>query len=264
MTKHLRPGHLSARSHVLTYVALAILIGVDYLLLSQSLLLLNSAMSTSGPIGVQIYVITVGFSTMMIALPHLAAILVRRLGDGLIGRRWLAAPWAIAGLWLVILVLVTMMRIVSSLHEQTGFVFEGLSAVESPAPAFDPLAPDSLMALLTALFLTATGLISFFVAWLTYRPLVTAVERAEAIVATARDERDRANAELVLATETIETAADNDERDEQRLELAKTTVSERLRQLRSQIATTIAEHDGDPEATSHMIRELEALRETRA
>jgi hypothetical protein len=255
-----RPGHLSKAAHVGVYVVLFILVAVDYILLHQSLVLLNSAMSTNGAVGPMMYVITAGFSMMMITLPHVAAKVSRRVSDWLLPPIWRWFVLFIGAIWLGILVLVTTMRMVAQDAAGGDSALEGLEGVAPTVEAtgIDLLHPESLMALLTAFFLTATGIASYYVTWLTTRPLLHAVEQAEERELAMRSARDEAAARVELAIGTLESAQKADAMDLERLDAAKAIVTERLSQLRSDVATILAEHEADPQATSRLLRELNA------
>ncbi len=259
-----RPGHLSIGAHVGAYVVLLILVAVDYVLLHQSLVLLNSAMSTSAPVGPTMYLITAGFSVMMITLPHVAAKVGRRVSDWLLPPIWRWFVVFIVAIWAGILVLVTTMRMVAHDAATGSSALSGLEGAGSTAEqvGIDLLHPESLMAILTAFFLTATGVASFYVTWLTTRPLLYAVEQAEKRELMMRNLRDQAKAKLELANGTLESAHKADALDAERLGKAKAIVTERLSQLRSDVATILAEHEGDPQATSRLLRELNARHET--
>lgn len=255
-----RPGRLDHRTHLGIIVLLVILITVDYVLLSQSLILLNSSLSEEGSVALQMYFVAVGFSVMVVALPHIAAILIRRISDGLLHRAWLGLVAGVVIFWVAILVLVTTMRITAAARAEeasTPAALFGGGASESNG--LDPLHPEVLMAVLTAFFLTITGVISFVTAWLSYRPLLTAVERGEKRVATARAELDASVDAEVVATGVLAAARELDARDSERLVAARSIVTERLTQLRSEIAVLIATHDGSPESTSRMLGALDEL-----
>jgi len=255
-------GRLSHRVHIVVYLILAVLVAVDYVLLSQALILLNSAQSATGSMGPQTYVLTVGLSLMMILLPHAAGYLVRLVADGARSRLWLRAVWVLVGLWAVILAVVTIVRITSTHAAGAASTTSGLLGATSQADAGPSLfSPETLMSILTVLALAVTGVISFLLTWYTFRPLRTSSERVEAAALVARTARDAAKSALEIARGTVETASKEDERDRTKLALAQDAVTARLGQLRSDVAEIIVENDGDPQATSQMIR---ALREQRA
>ncbi|WP_210505473.1 hypothetical protein [Naasia sp. SYSU D00057] len=258
-----RPGHLSVWKHVGVYVILAVLVVADYLLLQQSLLMLNRSASAAGSIGFQLYLVTAGFSVMMIVLPHVAAIAARRVSDGIYRGSWKWLLAVIALVWVAILVLVTTMRISASATSDAPTATEAALGAAAPAPAggVDLLAPESLMALMTAFFLTATGIASFFVTYFTSRPLLAAVEQAERVVYRARQERDDAAVAVRAAEADVAEAEALDDVDAQRLEIAHGIVVERFALLRSEIATRLAEHEQDPRQTSHLLRELNSRRD---
>src|SRR4051812_41435042 len=81
-------GHISPFAHVLVYVLLLGMITVDYVLLSQALTLLLRNDSQYGSIGLQMYVITLGISLAVVSLPHVVAIIMRRIQAGVMTRRW--------------------------------------------------------------------------------------------------------------------------------------------------------------------------------
>ena len=64
---------------MLVYLLLLGMITVDYILLAQALTLLLRNDSQYGSIGLQMYVITLGISLAVVALPHVVAILMRRI-----------------------------------------------------------------------------------------------------------------------------------------------------------------------------------------
>ena len=84
-----RVGHVSPFAHAMVYVLLAAMIAVDYILLAQALTLLLRNDSQYGSIGVQMYVITLGISLAVVTLPHVTAILLRRVQAGVMSRRWI-------------------------------------------------------------------------------------------------------------------------------------------------------------------------------
>ena len=256
-----RPGRMAHLAHLGIYAILAILVIVDYALLSQALILLNSAQSSGGPVGPQTYLLAVGLSIMMILLPHLAGYLVRLVSDGGRSRVWLRVVWGIAAFWVLILAAVTTARIASAHAAEAGSTSGLLGATTQAESAPALFAPETLMSIITVLALTVTGVTSFVLTWHTFRPLRTSSDRADAAALTAREVRDAARSAVEIAKGTVETASKEDERDLTKLALAQAAVTARLGQLRSDVAEIIVENDGDPQATSQMIR---ALREQRA
>jgi hypothetical protein len=257
-----RPGRVSRQTHLLVWGALLVLLGGDYLLLSQALILLGAASSSYGSIGVQTHLVVVYISVAMVGLPHLVAVLIRRLQDG-VARHWLLYfALAACAVWGALLVLVTVMRIMSSGAIAGKGTLSSLAggAKVSTGDAVDLLSPDSLMAYLTAAALMTTAVVSFYFAYLTYRPLVKAVENAEDGEERARASYDSAKSDRILALGTLESARAEDGLDLLRLHSAKSIIAQQCDQLRADIATIIAEHESSPEATSQGIRALEAER----
>lgn len=254
-----RPGRLSHRTHTGILLLLLVLIAVDYVLLSQSLILLNSSLSEERSVTTEMYFVALGFSAMVVALPHVAAILLRRITDGLAHRTWLVAVGGAVVFWVAILVLVTTMRITAAARAEQAATAEGLFGGATQSPGLDPLHPEVLMAVLTAFFLTITGVISFVTAWMSYRPLLTAVERGDSAVQSARARLDASVDAQVIAEGVLESARELEPRDHDRLLAARSIVTERLAQLRSEIATLIAMNDGSPESTSRMLTALGEL-----
>jgi hypothetical protein len=259
-----RLGHTPLGSKIATYAVLLVLVGVDYLLLSQSLILLNAASSETASVGVQMYIITLGFTAMMVAIPHTSAVIARRVTDGLFHRRWLLLIGAMLLIWVSVLALVTVMRIRAGAAAAQSSALEGLGGLEPSTPEPDPFGPETLMALLTVFFVTSTGVLSWYAAYHASRPLLAALERAEAQVQQRREAEDAAQATVTQAEGDLATAEEEDPRDAVRLSMAKSMTTERLTQLRSQVATLIAENDGSPESTSEMIRNLRDLVERRS
>src|SRR3954466_7587586 len=96
-------GHISPFAHVLVYVLLLGMITVDYILLAQALTLLLRNDSQYGSIGLQMYVITLGISLAVVTLPHVVAILLRRVQAGVMPRRWIATAVVLGLVWAAIL-----------------------------------------------------------------------------------------------------------------------------------------------------------------
>jgi hypothetical protein len=98
-------------------------------------------------------------------------------------------------------------------------------------------------------------------AWLTTRPLVTAVERGWRRVAKLRQHRDRLLAEQLKAAETVAQQALQDAADQQRYQLAQATLRWQLEQVRARLGTRLAQRQRDPQGTSQIIHELQLRRE---
>ncbi|WP_375387397.1 hypothetical protein [uncultured Amnibacterium sp.] len=249
---------MSTWKHVGVYAILLVLVTADYVLLHQSLVMLNRTASAAGSISGELYLVTAGFSVMMILLPHIAAIVGRRIADGILYRGWSRFLVVIGVVWVAVLVLVTAMRIAANVDFPTA---AQLATGISSAGGVDLLAPSSLMAYMTAFFLTATGLASFFITWFTSRPLLVAVERAEKAERAALQQRDASAVAVHEAESDLESAKEMDQRDAERLLLAKKVVDERMTRLRADIFAVIAEAESDPSITSHLMRELNARRD---
>jgi hypothetical protein len=259
MTSSSRPGHIGTLVHVGVYVLLAALVVVDYVVLSQALLSLNQAESAHGPITTQMYVITAGVSVGMVLVPHLAAWIARRVHDGIFARRgWLPAVFALLGVSVAVISLITYMRIASAagVGADSGL---GLQGETTAPPSIDPAGPGALMAYLMALLLVISSATSFVIMWATYRPLRTEAERARREVEHALSGRDEAADTLAVARGTRESLDTEKARDEARWHAARGVVRENLEQLRMTVAATIVEAEGDPERTTQMLRNLRRL-----
>lgn len=256
-----RVGHLSPAAHVLVYVLLLAMLAVDYLLLAQALTLLLRNDSQYGSIGLQMYVITLGISLAVVSLPHVAAILLRRVQARVMSRGWIAVSVALLLVWAALLAAITVARIKAGMDAASSGGLSGLvGGGAATAPAFSWTAPDTLMAFLMLGVLATSGTISFVVAWLTTRPLLTAVEKAHAHVAKLRTHRDRLLAEAVKAEEAARHAAQLDAHDAVRYTGARVTFHSRVDVIRARLATRLAQRERDPESTSQLIRELRARR----
>ena len=258
-----RLGRLAPGIHVLVYLLLLGMIGVDYYLLSQTLTLLLRNDSQYGSIGALMYIITAGISAAIVTLPHLAAVLIRRIESGITSRGWALIVTGIAVLWVGILVVVTLARIKAGMDAASAGGLSGLvgAAPTTTTPTFSWTAPDTIMAFLMLGVLLTSGCLSFVAAWLTTRPLVTAVERGWRRVARLRRYRDRLFAEQLKANETIAQQAQQDPADRRRYEYAQVVLQAQLEQLRAQLATRLAERQQDPQGTSQIIHELQLRRE---
>jgi len=257
-----RVGHVSPLAHVLVYVLLVTMIAVDYILLAQALTLLLRNDSQYGSIGVQMYVITLGISLAVVTLPHVTAILLRRVQAGVMSRRWIAVSIVLALVWAAILAAITIARIKAGIDAQSAGGLTGLvGGSQTAAPAgFSWTAPDTIMAFLMLGVLVTSGAISFVVAWLTTRPLLTAAEKAHAHAARLRVHRDRLLGEAVAAQERTRSALLLDAHDVVRYTGARVTFHSRMDVVRAQLATRLAQRERDPESTSQIIRELRSHR----
>jgi hypothetical protein len=264
--RHARPqlGHISRPAHVLAYVLLLSMITVDYILLSQALTLLLRNDSQYGSIGAQMYVITLGISLAVVVLPHLIAIVMRRIQGGLMSRRWSIAALVLAVVWCALLAAITLARIKAGIDSQNASGLTGLVGAGSTAPAagFSWTAPDTIMAFLMLGLLATSGAVSFLIAWLTSRPLLGASEKADAQVDELRLQRDRLLAEAVSAREATLQAERLDQEDAARYTGARIIFAARVDAVRAQLATRLAQKARDPESTSQIIRELRARRMT--
>ena len=261
--RRVRPsvGHLSPLAHVLVYVLLVAMLAVDYILLAQALTLLLRNDSQYGSIGLQMYVITLGISLAVVSLPHVAAILLRRVQARVMHRGWIPVAVALLLLWGALLAAITIARIKAGIDASAAGGLTGLvGGSTSTTPTFSWSAPDTIMAFLMLGVLATSGTISFVVAWLTTRPLLVAAEKAHARVARLRTHRDRLLAEAVKAEEAVQHAATLDAQDAVRYAGAYTTFHARLDVIRARIATRLAQRARDPESTSQIIRELRARR----
>ncbi|MFF1634228.1 hypothetical protein [Leifsonia sp. NPDC058248] len=257
-----RVGHISTFAHVLVYLLLLGMITVDYILLSQALTLLLRNDSQYGSIGLQMYVITLGISLAVVALPHVVAILMRRIQAGVMARRWSIAAVLLALIWCALLATITIARIKAGIDASNAGGLTGLTgATTTPAPAaFSWSAPDTIMAFLMLGVLATSGFISFIVAWLTTRPLLSAAEKAHRHVEELRVHRDKLLGEAVAAREATQQALRLDREDAVRYTGARVTFAARVDLLRAQLATQLARRERDPESTSQIIRELRARR----
>jgi hypothetical protein len=253
-------GHISPFVHVLVYLLLLGMITVDYVLLSQALTLLLRNDSQYGAIGTQMYVITLGISLAVVTLPHVVAVLMRRIQAGVMSRRWSIAVIVLALIWTAVLAAITLARIKAGIDAQNAGGLTGLQgAPAAPATAgFSWTAPDTIMAFLMLGVLVTSGAISFIVAWLTTRPLLSATEKAHAHVEKLRVHRDRLLGEAVAAREATQQALRLDHEDAVRYTGARITFASRVDLLRAQLATKLAQLERDPNSTSQIIRELRA------
>lgn len=257
-----RVGHVSPFAHVMVYVLLTAMIAVDYILLAQALTLLLRNDSQYGSIGLQMYIITLGISLAVVTLPHVAAILLRRVQAGVMSRRWTAVSVVLALVWAAILTVITVARIKAGIDAQSAGGLTGLvGGSQTAAPAgFSWTAPDTIMAFLMLGVLTTSGALSFVVAWLTTKPLLAAAEKARAHAARLRVHRDRLLGEAVAASERSRLALQLDTHDAVRYTGARVTFHSRMDVVRAQLATRLAQRERDPESTSQIIRELRAHR----
>jgi len=260
----LRPhvGHVSPFAHVMVYVLLVAMIAVDYILLAQALTLLLRNDSQYGSIGLQMYVITLGISLAVVTLPHVVAILLRRVQAGVMSRRWIITSVVLGLIWAAILAAITIARIKAGIDAQNAGGLTGLvGGAQTAAPAgFSWTAPDTIMAFLMLGVLATSGALSFVVAWLTTKPLLTAAEKAHAQAARLRLLRDRLHGEAVAAEERTRLALQLDAHDAVRYTGARVTFHSRMDVVRAQLATRLAQRERDPESTSQIIRELRARR----
>ncbi|NNC12460.1 hypothetical protein HII28_11300 [Planctomonas sp. JC2975] len=258
-----RLGRLSPFVHVLVYVLLVGMIAVDYYLLSQTLTLLLRNDSQYGSIGAMMYIITAGISAAIVTIPHLVAVLIRRIESGITTRGWVPVVIGLGILWAAILIVVTLARIKAGIDSQNSGGLSGLvgSGQSATTAGFSWTAPDTIMAFLMLGVLVTSGCLSFVAAWLTTRPLVTAVERGWHRVQRARQYRDRLVAERVKAADAVAQQAVQNAADLQRYALAQTMLHAQLEELRAQLATTLAERLRDPQGTSQIIHELQLRRD---
>ncbi|MGO4536807.1 hypothetical protein [Leifsonia sp. 2MCAF36] len=261
-----RVGHISPFAHAMVYVLLLAMITVDYILLAQALTLLLRNDSQYGSIGLQMYVITLGISLAVVTLPHVVAILLRRVQAGVMSRRWIATSIVLGLVWAAILVAITVARIKAGIDAQSAGGLTGLvGGSQTAAPAvFSWTAPDTIMAFLMLGVLMTSGAVSFVAAWLTTRPLLTAAEKAHAHAARLRVHRDRLLGEAVAAQERTRSAHQLDAHDAVRYTGARVTFHSRMDVVRAQLATRLAQRERDPESTSQIIRELRARRSVEA
>lgn len=257
-----RLGRLSPLAHVLVYVLLLGMIAVDYYLLSQTLTLLLRNDSQYGSIGAMMYIITAGISAAIVTIPHLVAVLIRRIESGITTHGWVAVVIGLGVLWAAILIAVTLARIKAGIDTQNAGGLSGLVGTQqATTTGFSWTAPDTIMAFLMLGVLTTSGALSFVTAWLTTRPLVTAVERGWRRVAKLRQHRDRLLAEQLKAAETVAQQALQDAADQQRYQLAQATLRWQLEQVRARLGTRLAQRQRDPQGTSQIIHELQLRRE---
>ncbi|GAA2059456.1 MULTISPECIES: hypothetical protein [Leifsonia] len=261
-----RVGHVSPLAHVLVYVLLVAMIAVDYILLAQALTLLLRNDSQYGSIGLQMYVITLGISLAVVTLPHVVAIVLRRVQAGVMSRRWIATAVVLGLVWAAILAAITIARIKAGIDAQNAGGLTGLvGGAQTAAPAgFSWTAPDTIMAFLMLGVLATSGALSFITAWLTTKPLLTAAEKAHAQAARLRLLRDRLHGEAVAAEERTRLALQLDAHDAVRYTGARVTFHSRMDVVRAQLATRLAQRERNPESTSQIIRELRARRSVEA
>ncbi|WP_431279972.1 hypothetical protein [Leifsonia poae] len=253
-------GHISPIVHVLVYLLLLGMITVDYVLLSQALTLLLRNDSQYGAIGTQMYIITLGISLAVVTLPHVVAVVMRRIQAGVMSRRWSIVAVALALIWAALLAAITIARIKAGIDAQNAGGLTGLAGAPATTTAagFSWSSPDTIMAFLMLGVLATSGAISFIVAWLTTRPLLSATEKAHAHVDKLRVHRDRLLGEAVAAREATQQAMRLDHEDAVRYTGARITFASRVDLLRAQLATKLAQFERDPASTSQIIRELRA------
>lgn len=260
----LRPkvGHISPVTHIFVYVLLVAMLAVDYILLSQALTLLLRNESQHGPIGFQMYIITLGISLAVVSLPHVVAILLRRVHARVMPAAWIAVAIALSLVWGAILTAITVARISAGLEASGESGLSGLvgATAEKTEPVFSWTAPETIMALLMLGVLATSGAISFVTAWLTHKPLFAASEKAHAHTERLRTHRDRLFAEAVRAEEAARLAGQLDAQDAVRYAGAQVTFHSRMDVVRARLATMVARAENDPESTSQIIRELRTLR----
>ncbi|WP_426515486.1 hypothetical protein ACPPVQ_12825 [Diaminobutyricibacter sp. McL0618] len=255
-------GRISPFAHVLVYLLLLGMITVDYILLAQALTLLLRNDSQYGSIGLQMYVITLGISLAVVALPHVVAILMRRIQAGVMSRRWSILAIGLSLVWAAVLAAITIARIKAGIDAQNAGGLTGLvgGSTSSGQTGFSWAAPDTIMAFLMLGVLVTSGAVSFIVAWLTTRPLLSAAEKAHDHAEKLRVYRDRLLGEAVQAREATQQSLRLDHEDAVRYTGARITFAARVDLLRAQLATRLAQHERDPESTSQIIRELRARR----
>jgi hypothetical protein len=208
------------------------------------------------------YIITAGISAAIVTIPHLVAVLIRRIESGITTRGWVAVVIGLGVLWAAILIAVTLARIKAGIDTQNAGGLSGLVGTrQATTTGFSWTAPDTIMAFLMLGVLTTSGALSFVTAWLTTRPLVTAVERGWRRVAKLRQHRDRLLAEQLKAAETVAQQALQDAADQQRYQLAQATLRWQLEQVRARLGTRLAQRQRDPQGTSQIIHELQLRRE---
>jgi hypothetical protein len=246
----------------MVYLLLAAMIAVDYILLAQALTLLLRNDSQYGSIGLQMYVITLGISLAVVTLPHVVAILLRRIQAGVMSRSWIVGAVALSLIWAAILAAITIARIKAGIDAQNAGGLTGLvgGTQTTTRAGFSWSAPDTIMAFLMLGVLATSGALSFVVAWLTTRPLLTAAEKAQAHANRLRVHRDRLLGEAVASQERMRLALQLDAHDAVRYAGARVTFHSRMDVVRAQVATRVAQRERDPESTSQIIRELRARR----
>jgi hypothetical protein len=259
-------GHLSPVAHVFVYLLLVAMLAVDYILLAQALTLLLRNDSQYGSIGLQMYVITFGISLAVVTLPHAVAIILRRVQARVMARGWIPAAIALALVWGALLAAITVARIKAGIDASSSGGLSGLVGAETApaAPAFSWTAPDTIMAFLMLGVLATSGAVSFVVAWVTTKPLLTAAERAHAHAARLRRHRDALRGEAVAAAEATRLALQLDAHDVVRFTGARVTFHSRVDVVRAQLGVRLAQRERDPESTSQIIRELKARRSAAA
>lgn len=255
-------GRISPFAHVLVYLLLLGMITVDYILLAQALTLLLRNDSQYGSIGLQMYVITLGISLAVVALPHVVAILMRRIQAGVMSRRWSILVIGLSLVWVAVLAAITIARIKAGIDAQNAGGLTGLvgGSTSTGTSGFSWSAPDTIMAFLMLGVLVTSGAVSFIVAWLTTRPLLSAAEKAHTHAEKLRQYRDQLLGEAVQAREATQQSLRLDHEDAVRYTGARITFAARVDLLRAQLATRLAQHERDPESTSQIIRELRARR----
>ena len=181
-------------------------------------------------------------------------------------RRWIATSVVLGLVWAAILAAITIARIKAGIDAQSAGGLTGLvGGSQTAAPAgFSWTAPDTIMAFLMLGVLVTSGAVSFVVAWLTTRPLLTAAEKAHAHAARLRLHRDRLLGEAVAAQERTRSALQLDAHDAIRYTGARVTFHSRMDVVRAQLATRLAQRERDPESTSQIIRELRSRRSVEA
>lgn len=259
-------GHLSPVAHVFVYVLLVAMLAVDYILLAQALTLLLRNDSQYGSIGVQMYVITLGISLAVVTIPHAVAIILRRVQAGVMAKGWIPAAVALALVWAALLAAITVARIKAGMDAASSGGLTGLVGADAaPAtPAFSWTAPDTIMAFLMLGVLATSGAVSFVIAWVTTKPLLSAAEKAHAHAARLRAHRDALRGEAVAAAEATRLAHQLDAHDAVRYTGARVTFHSRVDVVRAQLGVRLAQRERDPESTSQIIRELKARRSAAA
>ncbi|WP_313546258.1 hypothetical protein [Leifsonia aquatica] len=259
-------GHLSPVAHIFVYVLLVAMLAVDYILLSQALTLLLRNDSQYGSIGLQMYVITLGISLAVVTLPHAVAIILRRVQSRVMARGWIPAAVALSLVWAALLAAITVARIKAGMDASASGGLTGLVGGDTApaAPTFSWTAPDTIMAFLMLGVLATSGAVSFVIAWMTTKPLLTAAEKAHAQAERLRVHRDKLRGEAVAAAEATRLAYQLDAHDAVRYTGARVTFHSRVDVVRAQLGVRLAQRERDPESTSQIIRELKARRSTAA